>query len=88
MVYKLILNDGELVGSYSDKKSPALVAKAMMRVIFQKTGRTASDIRFINSKTKQEYTYKGKLIELINPKTINIKGKKFNKLYNISVERI
>lgn len=88
MVYKLILKDGELVGNYSDKKSPALVAKAMMRVIYQKTGKLASDIRFINVKTKQEYTYKGKLIPIENPKIINIKGKKFNKLYNILVERI
>jgi hypothetical protein len=88
MVYKLILKDGEHVGSYSDKKSPALVAKAMMRVIHQKTGKLASDIRFINNKTKQEYTYKGRLIELDEPRIININGKKFEQMYNIHVERV
>lgn len=84
----MILKDGELTGSYSDKKSPALVAKAMMRVLFQKTGVKQKDIKFKNMETGQNYTYKGRIIELEIPVNIVINKKKFKKLYEIFVERI
>ena len=88
MVYKLILKDGEQTGKYSDKKSPGLVAKAMMKVIFQKTGHKQKEIKFINDRTGKQYTYKAKIIKLERPRTVIINKKKFLQRYDIFTERI
>lgn len=87
-MYQIILKDGELTGEYSSKKSPSLVAKAIMRVIYQKTGARTKDIRFKNLENGKEYSYKGRIIELERPTNIIINGKKFLKKYQIFVERI
>lgn len=88
MTYKIILEDGETLGKYSSKKSPAQVAKSAMRVIYQKTGVQEKDINFFNEDTKREYTYRCKLIILDEPEIIKIKDKTFEKNYLIFVKRI
>lgn len=88
MVYRIILKDGELTGKYSDKKSPGLVARAIMKVIFQKTGATSKEIKFKNDRNGKLYTYRAKIIKLERPRTVVIKGKKFLQKYDIFAERI
>ena len=87
-MYQIIMKDGGLTGEYSEKKSPSLVAKAIMRVLYQKTGIKNKEIRFKNLKNGKEYTYKARIIELERPTNINIGNKKFLKKYSIFVERI
>ena len=88
MVFKLILNDGEYIGNYSDKKSPAQVARSAMRTIFKKTDRREADINFFNTHTKKEYTYRSSIIDLETPEIITFGGKKFTKMYKIETKRI
>jgi hypothetical protein len=88
MTFKILLEDGESLGNYSYKKSPAQVAKSAMKVIYQKTGDTEKDINFFNTHTKKEYTYRCKLVKLGKPEIINIGNKKFYKKYQIFVKRI
>lgn len=87
-MFQIIMKDGNLTGEYSSKKSPALVAKAIMRVLFQKTGIKNKEIRFKDIKTGKEYTYKARIIILENQKNIKIGNKEFKKKYEIIVERI
>lgn len=82
------MKDGNLTGEYSSKKSPSLVAKAIMRVLFLKTGARNKEIRFKNLDNEKEYSYKARIIELENPKVIDINGRKFERKYKIFVERI
>ena len=91
MVYKIILEDGDHIGHYSDKKCPSEVAKAAMRVIYNKTDgdKKDGDINFFNTITKREYTYRTEIEELEEPQTIIIAGnKKFSKKYIIKTKRI
>ncbi len=87
-MYQIIMKNGELTGEYSEKKSPSLVAKAIMRVLYQKTGIRNKEIRFKNIKTGQEYSYKARIIVLENPNNIKIGDKTFKEKYKIFVERI
>lgn len=87
-MYQIIRKDGSLTGEYSSKKSPALVAQAIMRVLYQKTGVTNKEIRFKNIVNGKEYTYKGRVIVLETPRNIKIGDKIFKKKYEIIVERI
>ena len=57
-MYKLILEDGELIGNYSYKKIPQAVAKSIMRVLYLKTGVTQKDIKFKNMIQDITYTYR------------------------------
>lgn len=87
-MYQIIMKDGGLTGEYSEKKSPSLVAKAIMRVLFQKTGIKNKEIRFKNTRNGNEYTYKARILELERPRNISIGSKVFKKKYEIFVERI
>jgi len=87
-MFQIILKDGELAGEYSSKKSPSLVAKAIMRVIYQKTKIKNKEIRFKDLTNGKEYTYKARILELEKPKKIIIKDKTFLKKYEIFVDRI
>jgi hypothetical protein len=88
MPYRILLEDGESIGNYSDSKSPAQVAKSAMKIIYQKTGKTEKDINFYNTRTKKEYTYRSKIKKLEKPKEILIKGKKFYIKFDVIVKRI
>lgn len=88
MPYKLILDDGELIGKYCEKKTPGEVAKCAMKVIFRETGRNDADINFVNTKTQREYTYRTELEELDEPIEIQVGGKIIFKKYIIKTKRI
>ena len=86
-MYQIILKDGSMTGEYSDKKSPAEVARAIMKTLHIKTGVKTKEIRFKNIKTGREYTYNAHIVILERPITIHIKGKKFLEKYKIFVKR-
>ena len=88
MTFKIILEDGERIGNYSTKKSPAQVAKCAMRIIYQKTARNSADINFFNTDSEKEYTYRCDIEKLEKPEEIKIGGKRFLKHYNIFAKRI
>jgi len=88
MVYKIILKDGEVIGKYSDNKSPAQVAKAMMRTIYKDSGRTEADINFLNTRTQKVYTYRSSIYQLSRPIIKYIMGKPIEIHYTIKTQKI
>lgn len=88
MVYKIVIEDGSMIGKYSDKKTPGEVAKSAMKVIYNKTKRQEANIKIYNTKTKKYYTYKSSIRMLDTPIYKKIGDNEFMIKYKVENIRI
>lgn len=89
MVYQQILRNGEKIGQYSIKSSPAVVAKKIARECYisnDMKGEKTFDIRFCKNKPFKEYEYRVNVLPVDYEKEIG--GKTIHISHDIQVRRL
>lgn len=91
MTYKIVLDSGEEIGHYKSTKSPAQVAKSIIKTIYIQNklkGDFDKIVIFRNNRTHRNYTYHCSISLLRHPITKQIGKNTFVEKYHIVAKRV